>query len=55
MKVTDISLNFRVSVVVLSLGIFLAGIISYVSLPREAFPEVEMLICKSSHWTIDGT
>ena len=38
--ITKASVNNRTTVIVLTVIIFMAGIISYLSMPKESFPEV---------------
>lgn len=42
MKLTDVSIDNRTSVFILILVIMIAGTISYISLPREAAPDVQI-------------
>ena len=42
MKITDVSIDNRVSVFILAAIITIIGIVSYISLPREAAPDVQV-------------
>ncbi|MEN8193164.1 MAG: efflux RND transporter permease subunit, partial [Bacteroidota bacterium] len=42
MKITDVSIDNRTSVFILIFVIIIAGISSYISLPREASPDVQI-------------
>ena len=41
MKITNISLNYKISIYVLLVIFIISGLVSYVSLPRESFPSIE--------------
>lgn len=42
MKITDVSINLRTAVMVLTAGIFVAGMVAYVRLPKESAPSIEV-------------
>ncbi|KAB2846840.1 MAG: efflux RND transporter permease subunit, partial [Melioribacteraceae bacterium] len=42
MKLTDVSIDNRTSVFILIFIILISGLVSYISLPREAAPDIQI-------------